>query len=282
MVHHGLRYEGGTFAGVEDALTVEVGLSIAVNGTPFTITMQTPGNENDLVRGLLYTENIIRSLTQHPRIDVCGRDADGSVNAVRVSIAPHLVLKDFAGTRHVMSASSCGICGQVSLDDDFQGVRLSHNDRLDPAEVPRMFAKVSEQQRSFQQTGGTHAAGAFTLAGEMLSIQEDIGRHNAVDKVIGNLIQRGLLDQAKCLTVSGRVSYEIVKKCLSAAIPYLAAVSAPSSLAVDYAEACGITLMAFCRDDRLTVFSNVSRVAGDISGIRSGRVNRQPHVEKPK
>ncbi len=260
---------------VQNELTVEVGLSIAVNGIPFTITMQTPGHEDDLVRGLLYTENVIRSLTEHPVIEASGRDADGQINAVQVRIAPHLVLKDFAGTRQLISSSSCGICGQTTLADEPKGGRLSHHDRLDLALVERMFAQVSAQQLVFRQTGGTHAAGAFTLTGELLTMREDLGRHNAVDKVIGNLIHRGLLDQAKCLTVSGRISYEIVKKCLAAGIPFLAAVSAPSSLAVEYAASSGITLMAFCRENRLTVYSNADRVSHDLSGVKTGRVERR-------
>jgi FdhD protein len=119
---------------------------------------------------------------------------------------------------------------------------------------------VSTEQENFQKSGGTHAAGAFTINGEMLNMQEDIGRHNAVDKVIGYLLNNDLLDKAKCLTVSGRISYEIVNKAKMAGIPFLASVSAPSTLAVDYAQEAGITLMAFCRNNKFTIYSNPQQV----------------------
>ena len=123
-----------------------------------------------------------------------------------------------------------------------------------------MFDQMSEKQRSFKLSGGTHAAGAFTADGKMLSIREDIGRHNAVDKVIGDLIYAGRLEEAECLTVSGRISFEIVSKAISAGIPYLASVSAPSTLAVNMAQESGMTLMAFCRNHKLTVYSNAGNV----------------------
>ncbi len=189
-----------------------------------------------------------------------------------------LVLKDFAGTRNVISASSCGICGKTSLDEEND--RVQNNEVLKPGLVARMFEQVSARQRSFQQSGGTHAAGAFTIDGELLTVQEDIGRHNAVDKAIGWLINNRQLDKAKCLTVSGRVSYEIVNKAKAAGIPFLAAVSAPSSLAVDESEKAGISLLAFCRNDKLTVYSNPDQVAGEHTGMGTGPIKTMEHVEK--
>ncbi len=257
--YNGLFYKDGKFSPVRDILSVEIGLSISINDVPFTVTMQTPGQEKDLVRGLLFSESIYRDLNAHPKLEATGISEEGYITAINLVIPEHLILKDFAGTRNVMSASSCGLCGKTSFDDEAQ-TRIINTEILDPALVGHMFDQVSEHQSSFQQSGGTHAAGAFTMDGTMLSIREDIGRHNAVDKVIGDLIYSNLLHEAKCLTVSGRISFEIVSKAISAGIPYLASVSAPSSLAVDVAEAAGLTLMAFCRNHKLTVYSNTGQV----------------------
>lgn len=257
--YDGLFYQDGRFTSVRDNLSVEVGLHISVNQVPFTVTMQTPGYEKDLVRGLLFSENIFRETNSDPVMRATSFDDEGFITGIEVSIPPHQVLKEFAGTRNVISASSCGLCGKTSLDDDVCR-EITEPDHLDPAVVGVMFDRMSASQQSFQRSGGTHAAGLFTVKGEMISLREDIGRHNAVDKVIGDMLHRRMLDQAKCLTVSGRISYEIVSKARSAGIPYLASVSAPSTLAVDYAQSSGITLMAFCRNHKLTVYSQVGRV----------------------
>lgn len=257
--YNGLFFNNGKFSEVKDVLSVEIGLSISINGTPFTVTMQTPGQEKDLVRGLLFSESIYRDLEIHPEMKVTEFDDDAYITAINLSIPEEKILKEFAGSRNVMSASSCGLCGKTSFDDDTPIV-LQHDDQMDPEVIGAMFDQMSEKQKSFILSGGTHAAGAFTLDGKMLSIREDIGRHNAVDKVIGDLIYNGKLDQARCLTVSGRISYEIVSKAISAGIPYLASVSAPSTRAVDMAQESGMTLMAFCRNNKLTVYSNTGNV----------------------
>jgi FdhD protein len=279
--YKGLFFNGGEFSSVEDVLAVEVALAIAVNGVPFTVTMQTPGNEKDLVRGLLFSENIFRSVDIHPVLEITGRNAEGFTSSVNAKVPQQLLLRDFAGTRNVISASSCGICGKTSLEDN-EEARVVNNETLDPERVPGFFEQVALQQKTFQQSGGTHAAGAFTLDGELLVVQEDIGRHNAVDKVIGFLLYHGLLAKARLMTVSGRVSYEIVNKARAAGIPFLASVSAPSSLAVDESEKAGISLLAFCRNRKLTVYSNPGRVKGVYEGMETGPVNRKYHVEKPE
>lgn len=258
--YNGLFFNGQSFVHVQDALAVEVGLSISVNHTPFTVTMQTPGQEKDLVRGLLFSESIFRDTSTLPRLEMTGMDEEGYITAINVQVPELLVLRQFAGTRNVMSASSCGLCGKTTLEEASY-TRIEHKGQIDPVVVGLMFERMSEHQKSFRASGGTHASAAFTLDGEMLSIREDIGRHNAVDKVIGDLLWRGLLSKAACLTVSGRISFEIVSKTISAGIPYLASVSAPSTLAVDMAENAGITLMAFCRNQKLTVYSNTAHVS---------------------
>ena len=132
-----------------------------------------------------------------------------------------------------------------------------------------MFEKMKKKQHDFKQSGGTHAAAAFSIDGELLCTMEDIGRHNAVDKVVGQLIHSKKIKQAKVITVSGRISYEIVIKCFKAQVPFLTAVSAPSSLAVDYAKELGITLFAFCRDERATCYSNAQRTKSVQSNIKA-------------
>jgi FdhD protein len=279
--YNGLFYKDGRFSPVRDILSVEVGLSISVNNIPFTVTMQTPGQEKDLVRGLLFSESIYRDIVRHPKMEVTGIGPDGYLTAVNLQIPEDLVLKDFAGTRNVMSASSCGLCGKTSFEDD-KHIRIENTDILDPALVGQMFDEMSEHQSSFQQSGGTHAAAAFTLDGKLLSIREDIGRHNAVDKVIGDLLFQNRLHEAKCLIVSGRISFEIVSKTISAGIPYLASVSAPSSLAIDVAEEAGLTIMAFCRNHKLTVYSNTGQVQIKDLVEAMMPVNKEDHVKEFK
>ncbi|MEI6311943.1 MAG: formate dehydrogenase accessory sulfurtransferase FdhD [Bacteroidota bacterium] len=257
--HTALFFSGENFSETEDILAIEVGLSIAINHQPFTLTMQTPGNELELARGLLFTESIYQSLEQDPSIEILSRDEKGFINAVNVCVDSSLLLKEFAGTRNVMSASSCGMCGKTNMDAPFQK-HIEKNKEFAPQQVSKMFEQVARIQKTFIQSGGTHAAGAFDMVGNLLSMQEDIGRHNAVDKVIGRLLNDKRLDQCYCLTVSGRLSYEIVHKTHVAQIPFLASVSAPSSLAVSYAQEAGITLLAFCRNGKLTAYAHPERL----------------------
>lgn len=277
-LYKGVLYDGKDFSVLEDAISIEVALSIAVNGKAFTITMQTPGNEKDLARGLLFTEGIITDLEHEPKIIVTGKNADGYITAVNVMVSPELVVKDFANTRNVISGSSCGVCGKTELEDNTSQT-IKNTSILKAEVVPGLFEKISQGQKNFQLSGGTHAAGAFTIEGEMITLQEDIGRHNAVDKVIGFLISNKLLNKAKCLTVSGRISYEIVSKIKAAGIPFLAAVSAPSSLAIDNARDAGITLMAFCRNTKFTVYSHPEQIAMGDFKFTSGKVKTTKHVE---
>lgn len=257
--YSGIFFNGKEFSNCEDSISIEVALSITVNNIPFTVTMQTPGNEEDLARGLLFTENIFRAENYIPLIQITSRNTENYITSINVQLPPELILKDFAGTRNVISSSSCGICGKISIADlDF--TQVNNVEKLDAKNIPNMFEQINIGQKHFQKSGGTHAAGAFTINGELLILKEDIGRHNAVDKVIGYLINNNLMHKAKCITVSGRISYEIISKAKSANIPFLAAVSAPSSLAIDNAKEFGITLMAFCRKNKFTIYSNPNQV----------------------
>lgn len=257
----GVKYDRGTFHQVEDVLSVEQSLKVSVNNTPFTVTMQTPGNEQELVRGLLFTERVYTEINSDPIVTVKEKSDQLYISSVDVVIEESKIGKGFETTRNLVSVSSCGICGKTDLDD----VAVpTHNkilkDPIAPHNIKRMFERMSLMQDTFIRSGGSHASAAFTHGGEMLTIQEDIGRHNAVDKVIGSLLLTRELSEAVCMIVSGRVSYEIVNKCSIAGIPVLAAVSAPSTMAVELAEKLGVTLLAFCRDDRFTVYSQPSRI----------------------
>jgi FdhD protein len=167
-----------------------------------------------------------------------------------------------------LSVASCGICGKQELDLPGQGASVLEVS-LNPDLVSEMFGQMNSKQMAFKKSGGSHAAAAFSEDGELLTIKEDVGRHNAADKVVGELILSKKLLQAKCITLSGRVSYEIIIKTFRAKIPILAAVSAPSTLAVDFAKELGITLLAFCREGRLTCYSHPERL---VSHVENGSI----------
>jgi len=258
--YEGKKFEKGLATKIADALTIEEALQININNKPFTVTMRTPGNDNSLVRGLLHTEGIIKDQNYLPELKLKKEDDDGIVTVVELSIPNEELGEGYSNSRSLLSVSSCGICGRTELGDmSFMGTTIDNDDKIDISLLNSLFEKMNTMQSDFHQSGGTHAAAVFSIKGELLCSMEDIGRHNAVDKVIGKLILLKTLDNATILTVSGRVSYEIIIKCFKAKIPFLAAVSAPSSLAVDFAKELGITLFAFCRDGRATCYSNPQR-----------------------
>lgn len=259
------KYEGKLFKGSEgaktlDSLTIEEALQININDKPFTVSMRTPGNDVELVRGILHSEDLIRESSFVSDIDVINENEKGIITIVNVSVPNDKLGKGYSNSRSLLSVSSCGICGKTELGDlTFSGQKMIEENQLDVALIHNLFDKMRKNQHDFEQSGGTHAAAAYTLQGEILCVMEDIGRHNAVDKVIGKLIYSGKLKEAKIITVSGRISYEIVIKCFKAGVPFLAAVSAPSSLAVDYAKELGITLFGFSRGKRTTCYSHPKR-----------------------
>jgi FdhD protein len=259
--YQGKKFEKDSVRSIEDALTLEEALQVNINGVPFTISMRTPGDDEALVRGLLHSEGVLTDVGYLPRMETIEEHDNKGVTLVDVTIPPTKLGKDFANSRSLLSVSSCGICGKTELEDlSSAGAAIKDGLTLDIGTLHTLFDQMNAHQSDFQQSGGTHAAAAFSLEGTLLAVMEDIGRHNAVDKVVGKLIASKQLDQAKIITVSGRISYEIVVKCFKARIPYLAAVSAPSSLAVDFAKELGITLFAFCRGERVTCYSHPNRV----------------------
>jgi FdhD protein len=251
----GQKFDGDSNEIVSDFLTVEAALQICLNGEPFTVTMRTPGNDTELVRGLLFTEGLI-SAESIPVITP-GENSSTEVSVINCSAenVNHKI------NRSLVSASSCGLCGKTELEEvTLKKTNLSPSSFFDINLLPSMFAQLQSLQINFKKTGGCHAAAAFDIEGNILNCYEDIGRHNAVDKVLGDLLITSRMKNAECLLVSGRVSYEIVSKAAKASIPFLVAVSAPSSLSVEMAEQAGMTLIAFCRDNRATVYTHSENI----------------------
>jgi len=258
--YEGKKFESKEVNKIVDALTVEEALQININNEPFTVSMRTPGNDVSLVRGLLHSEGIINDVNFIPEVSIKKENNNGIVTIVNVNIPEDKLGEGYTNSRSLLSVSSCGICGKTELSDlSFIGKTIDDHKKIDIDLINQLFKKMNDYQFNFKQSGGAHAAAAFSIDGELLASMEDIGRHNAVDKVIGKLIADNAIKSTKILTVSGRISYEIVVKCFKAQIPFLAAVSAPSSLAVDYAKELGITLFAFCRDNRATCYSHPQR-----------------------
>lgn len=256
------KYCKGNIREVTDSLTVEEALQITINNEPFTVTMRTPGNDLELIRGLLYSEDIYTDKEHSFDTIIKKENRQGIITHVDLKISETKLGKGYLNSRNLLSVSSCGICGKKELEEICceEGTPIS-DDPFDVRLLNGMFDYMNESQKTFKQSGGSHAAVAFDNQGSPLGLMEDIGRHNAVDKVIGGLIETNNLSTAHSLLVSGRVSYEIIIKCFRAKIPVLAAVSAPSTLAVDYAKELGITLFGFCRQTAATCYANPGRLS---------------------
>ena len=248
--YQAIKHCRGKIKNVADSLVIETPLFIQINGEPFSITMQTPGDEVELTQGLLYTEGIIRSKAEDINFD----KSKGTIY-VTLEIPKEL----YANKRSLLSVASCGICGKKELEA-LRGDQLKSQYSIPQDFVYEMFATMQAKQHTFSKTGGSHAAAIFGKNKLLLSIKEDIGRHNAVDKTIGECLLNDKLHEGKILLVSGRVSYDIITKCFKAGLPILAAVSAPSSLAVDFAKELGITLLGFCREGKFTIYSHPERI----------------------
>jgi FdhD protein len=255
-----IRLVDGRTQDCEDELVVEEPLEIRVRGRAISVTMRTPGSDEELALGFLLTEGVVRTIDDVLRVEPCGRNEFG--NVVNVVLAPQVHVDFQRLTRHVFASSSCGMCGKASIDS-LRGLfpaiettpRAAANVLLD---LPR---KMRDAQQLFDRTGGLHAAALFDLDGNLIALREDVGRHNAADKVIGRaMIEKRLPLSSAILLVSGRMSFEIVQKALAARISVLAAVSAPSSLAVEFAEANRQVLVGFLRDGRMNVYTGGEHV----------------------
>jgi FdhD protein len=250
-----------------DSIAVEEPLELRVDGRALAVTMRTPGHDVELAHGFLLTEGVIGSSADIRDARYCdSRDAQGrnTYNVLDIGLAPGVPAPDPGVERNFYTTSSCGVCGKASLD----AVRLrsQHSPDADPVRVPvDVLAALPEQlrrrQQVFDRTGGLHAAGLFTADGDLLVVREDVGRHNAVDKVLGWALLQGRVPARGCvLAVSGRTSFELAQKAVMAGVPVLGAVSAPSSLAVELAEECGLTLAGFIRNGSMNIYTRSDRI----------------------
>ncbi len=256
-----LRWKGGSHPlRQSDDLAAEEPLEIRVDTRPVSITMRTPGHDEELAAGFLLTEGLVRrrehilEIKRHPR--------NGQNNVLNVFLSSEVTV-DFARlTRHVFASSSCGLCGKATIEavhQRFKPVRAKL--AVEPETLLRLPERMRQQQEAFERTGGLHAAAVFDCRGNLLVLREDVGRHNAVDKVIGcGLLQNKLPFGQHLLVVSGRASFEIMQKALAARIPIVCAVSAPSSLAVAFARDSGQTLIGFLRGESFNVYSHPKQI----------------------
>ena len=262
-----LRIRGSVRTTRPDTVASEEPLEIRLNGSPLAVTMRTPGADFDLVHGFLATEGVIAGIDDVAGLRYCNSvDDEGrnTYNVVDVDLAGGVEPPATALDRNFLTSSSCGVCGKASIE----AIRTrSRHDvaadptRLDLATLLAMPDRLRAAQEVFSKTGGLHAAGLFTADGELVSLREDVGRHNAVDKVVGDAVREGRLPlTGHVLMVSGRASFELTQKAAMAGIPVLAAVSAPSSLAVELAADAGITLVGFLRGDGCNVYTRQERL----------------------
>jgi FdhD protein len=264
-----LRLGGADPVERPDTLVVEEPLEIRVGGRPLAVTMRTPGADMDLAAGFLVSEGVVTETGQVLAQRYCagaGDDGANTYNVLDVELDPSVPPPDPSVERAFYTSSSCGLCGKASLDAVRSTARWPVAD--DPVRVAAdllvsLPERLQQAQPVFDRTGGLHAAGLFTADGTLLCLREDVGRHNAVDKVVGWALREDLLPlRGTVLLVSGRASFELVQKAWMAGVPVLAAVSAPSSLAVDLAVEAGMTLVGFLRDPRMNVYSRPERVTG--------------------
>lgn len=276
------RVCGAAAAPGADALAVEEPLEIRIGFTragrrdhvPLSVTMRTPGHDVELAAGFLLTEGVVTCAGQIERVRRCGGpDGRCGKNVVTVELRADVAVDLGQLQRHFYASSSCGVCGKSSLAAVRVALRphLSPGPVLDPAVVHGLPTALRGAQAVFDQTGGLHASALFDADGALLALYEDVGRHNALDKLVGSRLLAGEVPLSdRVLLVSGRASFELVQKAAAAGIPVLAAVGAPSSLAVDLARDCGMTLLGFVREGRFNIYSGAGRLC-------VGQVKSLPH-----
>lgn len=255
-----------------DLLATEEPLGIRIDGQAVTMTMRTPGDDIDLAAGFLVSEGIVATASEIASILVCDgqrcehdhEPGDTVGNIVDVALAPGVTMRRGV-QRAFLTSSACGVCGKASIEDLLVPGRYelaADSVRVTAPVLASLPDALRQAQRVFDRTGGLHAAALFSADGELLVVREDVGRHNAVDKVVGWALQGGQLPLAgRILLVSGRASFELVQKAVLAGIPVLAAVSAPSSLAAQLAADAGLTLVGFLRGGSMNVYSGIERVS---------------------
>jgi FdhD protein len=247
----------------EDRVAAEEPLEIRVGGRPLAVLMRTPGDDEALAAGFLLTEGLIRGPEDLERVAHCTDvPPEAMSNVIDVTLAPGVPDPLERGRRAFYASSSCGICGKSSIEEvRLQAAPLALGRTIAPDALPRLVPALRTAQVTFERTGGLHAAGLYRFDGTLVATAEDVGRHNAVDKIVGGRLLLGESPLAeRLLLVSGRVSFEIVQKAWLAGIPAVAAVSAPTSLAVELAQAAGMTLIGFLRGEDYNVYAGPERL----------------------
>ncbi len=259
-----LKWSGGHAAAGEECLAAEEPLEIRLGGRRFTLTMRTPGNDEELVAGFLFAEGFVASAHELGEIRrVRGPDGKPELNIVDVVLeVPAAALRDRL-KRNFAISSSCGICGKTSIESITRRISPPQGQvRVTPQTILGLAAAMRTEQKIFAATGGLHAAALFDLTGKIVALREDVGRHNAVDKIVGWALTAAMIPLSNnLLMVSGRLSFELVQKAAAAGVPILAAVSAPSSLAVELAEESGTTLIGFLRAGSFNIYTHPERIA---------------------
>lgn len=257
------EWEDGVATAADDYLAVEEPLEISVCGKPLAVTMRTPGHDRELVAGFLWTEGVVEELDQIVSIELVEDDAQ---KGNRISVELRGGIPEIVGEgRNFVAGSGCGVCGKASIEAvRSRGLRPVQSEfTVDPEVLCALPGKLRAEQAVFGRTGGLHAAALFGGNGELIVLREDIGRHNAVDKVVGWALLEGRLPLSdSVLMVSGRGGFEIAQKAIAAGVPVLASVSAPSSLAVQLARELGLTLVGFLRGRRFVVYASEARCVG--------------------
>jgi len=269
------RYEDGRWSRTGDDVAAEEPLQLLLDGEPLSVIMRTPGNDIELALGLIHAERVITSLFDVASLRI---SAEAHEDERAVAVASDLVESNAVDVRlaraaarrprrSFLSSSACGVCGATTMDDlAHDHAPLAPGPVVDARALPPLSERLRERQDVFAKTGGLHAAGLFAAGGgDLVILREDVGRHNAVDKVVGRALLDRVALQDTILAVSGRAGYEVVQKAVAAGIPILVAVGAPSTLAVATAERFGLTLVAFLRGSRFNVYSGEARVGGSAS-----------------
>jgi FdhD protein len=258
-----IRVRGDGRSSASDNAAAEEPLEIRLHRRPFAVLMRTPGEDRHLAAGFLLSERVIRHADDLGAIRHCTEERESADNVVDVTLAdPSRLDEIFANRRNVVANSACGFCGRVSIDllaSDADPI--SAETHVSASSLTALAGRLRRLQAVFEETGGLHAAGLFSPDGDLIGLAEDVGRHNAVDKVVGRmLISDALPLSAAVLFVSGRTSFEIVQKAVYAGVPILASVSAPSSLAIELATRMGVTLAGFVRGDNFNIYSHAGRI----------------------
>ena len=266
------RWESGRWSESPDSVVTEEPLQLMLDGSPLSVVMRTPGADVELALGLLFAEGVVRSLSDVRSVRISAESGE-SESRSSLAVDPSLIESNQVDVqlaveparrpeRSMLASSACGVCGAVMIEDLKRGLApLPSGPFVEASVIPPLVDQLRARQGVFERTGGLHAAGLFSAAGEVQCVREDIGRHNALDKVVGRMLLDGRLPlSAAVLVVSGRAGYEIVQKAIAAGIPVVAAVGAPSSLAVALAREFDQTLIGFVRGQRFNVYSCPERV----------------------